>query len=76
MVKKIVIPASIAALVALGGGATYFLTAGSSDPVVGASDYAVVEKKEVSQSINLSGTLLGFNRWLQHCCFELIVVVH
>lgn len=57
MVKKIVIPASIAALVALGGGATYFLTAGSSDPVVGASDYAVVEKKEVSQSINLSGTL-------------------
>ena len=20
--------------------------------------------------------LLGFNRWLQHCCFELIVVVH
>ena len=26
--------------------------------------------------VDNADVLLGFNRWLQHCCFELIVVVH
>ncbi|UEB77115.1 Hin recombinase [Corynebacterium diphtheriae] len=32
---------------------------------------------ELAKLFNVSrATILGFNRWLQHCCFELIVVVH
>ena len=38
---------------------------GSGNPVLGKP--LVVDNAHI---------LLGFNRWLQHCCFELIVVVH
>ncbi|CAB0586958.1 NAD(P)H-quinone dehydrogenase [Corynebacterium diphtheriae] len=29
-----------------------------------------------AEFVSAFAELLGFNRWLQHCCFELIVVVH